>query len=221
MSFRYFIIFCFLLVKTTQAQYKPKTFEFGPKVGLNVNGLNTKSLDTTTEYKKKIDANYSLGFFTRINIGTKLCFQQEFTYQGKGGRISEPNTLSGKYAYKYFSVPLLLQFTPTKQVYLEAGPEFNFTTNKNFKKANASIFGPKVSTDHSMIVGLRFNMLDFLSLININVRYIQGFSNQEEGRLYLSKSKVDFRNRTFQLSANFALSEHLSWKKKYGPKKKK
>jgi hypothetical protein len=204
------IILCPIFVS---AQYKPKFFEIGPKIGLNIAGIGT--LDTVT-YKKKISANYQAGIFTRFNAG-KFSLQPEFIYQNKGATFSKGKT--GKFAYKYLSTPILLGFTPMKGVYLETGAELSWALNKGYKPQGLTVYGPDVATDKSWVIGARINMLDMLSLVSINVRYTHGLTDQSNEKV--GNTPVDFRNRTFQLSATYAFSEYYLWKRKHDVKKRR
>ena len=199
---------------TLLAQYKPKFFEIGPKIGLNLAGVGT--LDTIT-FKKKISANYQVGLFTRFNAG-RFYLQPELIYQNKGATFSQGTT--GKFAYKYVSTPIILAFTPAKGIFLETGTELSWAVNQNYKREGLTVYGPNAATDKSWIVGARVNMLDGLSLLSINLRYTHGLTNQQS-TLKVGNTPVDFRNRSFQLSATYAFSEYYLWKRKHEPKKKR
>ncbi len=208
-----FLVILLISPLTLLAQYKPKFFEFGPKIGLNLAGIGT--LDTIT-FKKKISANYQVGIFTRFNAG-RFCLQPELIYQNKGATFSKGTT--GKYAYKYVSTPIILAFTPAKGIFLETGAELSWAVNKGYKREGLTVYGPDAATDKSWIVGARINMLDGLSLLSVNLRYTHGLTNQSN--LKIGNTPVDFRNRTFQLSATYAFSEYYLWKRKHDPKKKR
>jgi Outer membrane protein beta-barrel domain len=212
-KFKVFLIFIILCPLFVSAQYKPKFFEIGPKIGLNLAGIGT--LDTIT-FKKKISANYQAGIFTRFNVG-KFSLQPELIYQNKGATFSKGTT--GKFAYKYLSTPILLGFTPMKGVYFETGAELSWALNKGYKPEGLTVFGPDAANDKSWVVGARINMLDMLSLVSINLRYTHGLTNQSN--LKVGNTPVDFRNRTFQLSATYAFSEYYLWKRKHDVKKKR
>jgi hypothetical protein len=213
-KFKILLSFIILFPLAVSAQYKPKFFEIGPKIGLNLAGIGT--LDTVT-YKKKISANYQVGLFTRFNAG-KFSLQPELIYQNKGATFSKGTT--GKFAYKYLSTPILLGFTPMKGVYFETGAELSWALNKNYKPQGLTVYGPNAATDKSWVIGARINMLDMLSLVSINLRYTHGLTNQQSS-LKVGNTPVDFRNRTFQLSATYAFSEYYLWKRKHDGKKKR
>ncbi len=215
MSKKSFILIGLIFIATlSQAQIKPRFFEFGPKAGINVTGLAT--LDTIS-FDKKIAFNYQAGVFTRFNVG-KFSLQPEFIFQTKGGATTADN-ISSKYAYKYLSTPVLLGFTPLKGIYLESGMEYSWSLNTKSQKGTANIYGPDVKNDKSWVAGARINMLDAFSLFSLNLRYTHGLKNQMPD----SKNKVtplDFRNRAVQVSITYTFSEYWKWKRKYGVKKK-
>jgi hypothetical protein len=195
------------------AQYKPRLFEIGPKIGLNLSGI--KPLDTVS-FKKKISPNYQVGIFTRLNLG-KFSIQPEAIYQIKGSTFSSPS--QAKYQYKYISTPIMFGFSPFKAIYFETGPELSWAVNKGYKRDGLTVYGPDAAKDNSWVTGVRINMLDMLSLVSINLRYTHGLTDQTNAKQV--NTPLDFRNRTFQLSATYAFSEQYLWKKKYGVKKKR
>jgi hypothetical protein len=202
-----------LMWREAVAQYKPKKFEIGPKIGLNVSGIG--SVDTIS-FKKKIGANYQVGIFTRINAG-KLSIQPEFIYNQKGGTLTSP--VSQKLLYRYLSTPILVGLSPLKGIYFEGGAELSWPLNRNYKPAGRTIYGPTAASDKAWVAGVRVNMLDALSLFSINLRYTHGMTNQSNQKI--GSTPVDFRNRSLQLSATYAFSEYWLWKRKYGVKKRK
>lgn len=206
------IVLIIFIPQLILAQYKPKVFEFGPKVGLNLTGIN--NADTVT-FSKKPSFNYQVGVFTRLNLG-KFNIQPEFIYQRKGTTITKP--FQAKYNYQYLSTPILIGVTPFKGLFLETGPEFSWSLNKGYKKAGATIYGPDAAVDKSWIVGARINLLDMFSLFSVNIRYTHGLTDQSN--VAWLKTPLVFTNRTFQLSASYTFSEFYQWKRKHDGKRK-
>lgn len=194
-------------------QYKPRFFEYGPKIGLNVNTIAI--IDNPTAIEPKLGLNYQAGIFTRFNVG-KLSLQPEVVYQQKGSTLKTP---SEKHSYKYISAPVLLGFTPLKGIYLEAGPEYSWALNAGYKKDGTSIYGPDKDRDLCLVVGTRINMLDMFSLLSVNIRYAHGLVNTTNRKS--NTTPLDFRTRTFQLSVTYSFSEYYRWQKKDRVKKKK
>lgn len=207
------VLVLLLITLPAMAQIEPRLFEFGPKVGVNLNSISPS--DTVT-YSTKPSFGLQAGFFTRLNVG-KLSLQPEFIYQAKGTNMSRP--ISAKHTYRYFSTPVLLGYSPVKHVYLEVGYERNWALNrmKTIPTLNKP-YGPGKASDESLIVGARVNLLDMFSLFSINLRYVHGLRNVSE--LKSGNIPLEFSNRSFQISATYTFSEQYLWNKKFGVKKK-
>jgi Outer membrane protein beta-barrel domain len=206
------VLFFTLFSMGSFAQIKPRLFEFGPKAGVQITGI--QHFDTTT-IDKKVSLLYQGGIFTRFNVA-KFSLQPEFIYQVKGATFKTPQA---KYQYKYFSTPILLGFTPIKGIYFETGPEFSWAINKGYKKEGLTVYGPDKAKDYGWVVGTRINMLDMFSLASLNIRYTHGLTNVSTSKQGLTP--LDLRNRTVQISFSYTFSEYYIWKKKYGVKKRK
>lgn len=215
---RILIVLIIFIPQLILAQYKPKVFEFGPKLGLNLTGI--KPADTVS-FKKKPSFNFQVGVFTRLNFG-KFNIQPEFIYQRKGTTVTSP--FQEKYNYQYLSTPILLGVSPMKGLFLETGPELSWSLNKGYKKSGASIYGPDALNDKSWVVGARVNLLDMFSLFSLNIRYTHGLTDQTnkvyEPKLGLGKTPLVYYNRTIQISASYSFSEFYQWKRKHDGKKK-
>ncbi len=201
------------LTTLSYGQLKPRLFEYGPKLGLNVTTISIPNNPTTIDPKLAI--NYQGGIFTRFNYG-KFSLQPEVIYQQKGATFKSP---SEKHTYRYLSTPVLLGYTPLKGIYLEAGPEYSWALNAGYKKDGTSIYGPDRDRDVAMVVGARINMLDMFSLFSLNLRYAHGLQNTTK-RLS-NTTPLDFRTRTFQLSVTYTFSEYYRWYKKDKERTKK
>lgn len=196
------------------AQIEPRLFEFGPTAGVNLS--NVMPNDTFT-YSQRPSFGLKGGIFTRFNYG-KLSLQPEFIYQAKGTTFRKP--IAGNHTYRYFSTPILLGYTPVKHVYLEAGYERSWALNQLKEVLSTTrVFGPSKLQDQSLIVGARVNLLDMFSLFSVSMRYVHGLNNVTT--LQSNNLPLDFRNRSFQISASYTFSEQYLWNKKFGPKKKK
>lgn len=201
------------LTTLSYGQLKPRLFEYGPKLGLNVTTISIPNNPTAIDPKLAI--NYQGGIFTRFNYG-KFSLQPEVVYQQKGATFKSP---SEKHTYRYLSTPVLLGYTPLKGIYIEAGPEYSWALNAGYKKDGTSIYGPDRDTDVSMVVGARVNMLDMFSLFSLNLRYAHGLQNTT--KRMSNTTPLDFRTRTFQVSVTYTFSEYYRWYKKDKERTKK
>ncbi|MCR9064132.1 MAG: PorT family protein [Cytophagales bacterium] len=205
------LIFSVFVSFMAAGQMKQSTFVFGPKVGVQASKIQI--VDNPGETSSKLIMQYQAGIFTRLNVG-KFSLQPEALYQIKGGNLTDPTE---KHTYRYFSTPILLGVSPLKGLYLEAGPEFNWSLNQGWKKDAVEQYGPDAATTNAFIAGARIDMLDAFSMFSLNLRYVHGLSNTNT-RVANEGTPLDFRNRTFQVSVTYNFSEYYKWWKKYGLK---
>ncbi|MGR3811035.1 outer membrane beta-barrel protein [Jiulongibacter sp. NS-SX5] len=211
-----FLVLSFLFISTLGfAQMEQSTFVFGPKIGLQANTV--RIVDNPSPTSSKLNMQYHAGVFTRLNFGEKLSLQPEAVFQVKGGNLADP---AQKLTYRYLSTPILLGVSPLDGLFIEAGPEFNWALNAGWQKNGVEQYGPDAARDNAFIVGARIDLLDMFSMFSINLRYIHGLNNINT-RVEHNNSPLDFRNRTFQISATYNFSEYYKWWKKYGLKKSK
>jgi hypothetical protein len=208
------LLFALLLSFATEAQMKQSTFVFGPKVGLQTNRLSI--IDNPTNRKSKLNIQYNVGAFGRLNLG-KVSFQTEAFYETRGGNLTDQNQ---KFTHRNLSVPVLAGVSPFKGLFLEAGPQFSWALNKGWKKEGIEQYGPDIANDHALVAGARIDLLDMFSMFSINLRYVYGLQNTNT-RIVHEGSPLDLRTRTFQVSATYNFSEYYKWWRKYNIKKPK
>ena len=99
-----------LFFSTTNAQQA-----IGIKGGLNIASLSG------FEGRDRISAH--AGLFLHHTINKNWCFQPELLYSGEGQRYMSGG-VERTLALGYLQLPLMIQYYPAPQVYLEAGPQF-------------------------------------------------------------------------------------------------
>lgn len=99
----------------------------GVKGGVNIAGVSNFSDDA------RIGAN--VGVFAHTQVSPNFCIQPEVLYSWQGGRF---NSIDGKktLALNYIQVPVMFQYYPVKQFYIEAGPQVAFLTNATVKNVD-------------------------------------------------------------------------------------
>lgn len=193
------------------AQMKQSTFVLGPKVGLNATKVSILDNPTTIESKFRFDLN--AGIYARLNLG-KFSFQPEFLYQEKGGNFKEPDQ---QQSYQYLSTPIMLGYKPAKGINVVVGPEYSWALNADAENTERQIYGPHAKNDLAFVGGVRIDMLDFMSMFSLDLRYVHGLNNVTNRMS--GTTPLDFRNRTIQLSISYNFSEYYKWWSKYGVKK--
>jgi hypothetical protein len=82
-------------------------------------GLNMTSL-SGFEGRDRISGH--IGVFLHHTINKNWCFQPELLYSGEGQRYMSGG-VERTLALGYLQLPLMIQYYPAPQVYLEAGPQ--------------------------------------------------------------------------------------------------
>ena len=111
------------LCATTGA--KAQKVGFGVKGGLN--------LSTWTQDESKWRVGFHVGGFANIKFNKMFAIQPELMYSMEGNAWKTENSFAGYYvnadyhttAHKLI-VPVMFQFTPIRELTLEAGPQFGF-----------------------------------------------------------------------------------------------
>lgn len=206
------LLFSLFISYFGQAQMKQSTFVFGPKVGIQANKI--KIVDNPTTRESKINMQYNVGIFTRLNLG-KISLQPEAYFETRGGNITSSNE---KLTYRNISTPILLGISPFKGLFLEAGPQFSWALNQGWKKDGIEQYGPDIKNDNAFVAGARVDLLDMFSMFSLNLRYVHGLNNVNT-RLLNEGTPLDLRTRSFQISVTYNFSEYYKWWKKYGLKK--
>lgn len=120
----------------------------GVKGGVNIAGVSKFSDDA------RVSAN--AGVFAHTQVSSNFCIQPEVLYSWQGGRF---NTINGErtLALDYIQVPVMVQYYPVKQFYIEAGPQVAFLTNASIKNPDngnkASINDAYKKADFAVNVG--------------------------------------------------------------------
>ena len=108
-----------LLFSTVSAQQA-----IGIKGGVNIASLSG------FEGRSRISAHE--GVFLHHTINKNWCFQPELLYSGEGQRYMSGG-VERTLALGYLQLPLMIQYYPAPQVYLEAGPQFGLLVSAQDK----------------------------------------------------------------------------------------
>jgi hypothetical protein len=92
-------------------------------------GLNIASL-SGFEGRSRISGH--AGVFLHHTINKNWCFQPELLYSGEGQRYMSGG-VERTLALGYLQLPLMIQYYPAPQVYLEAGPQFGLLVSAQDK----------------------------------------------------------------------------------------
>lgn len=113
------ISFLFLTANAQQA--------IGIKGGVNIASLSG------FEGRDRVSGH--VGLFLHHTINKNWCFQPELLYSGEGQRYMSGG-VERTLALGYLQLPLMIQYYPAPQVYLEAGPQFGLLLSAQDKANN-------------------------------------------------------------------------------------
>lgn len=172
-------------VGETQAQAS-----IGLKGGLNMSSLN--GLDPVN-FDSKYKTGYHLGAFANIHFGKKLSIQPELIYSTQGGSIDNGLQVQD-IEMDYFNVPVMLRYSGSAGFYLEAGPQFGFSSGEVDWK---DLDGSMKKSDLSICGGIGY--LGSLLPVGAGLRYNYGIATSGE-ITNATEENSDFKNGVFQLS---------------------
>lgn len=190
-------LFVALMVITTVsfAQQRTPFLQAGLKVGTNINKIEGKS------FKDEFSFGYSLGGFAAVKIGEKWQIQPEVLFNQYNSKVSnnyeelyDVNNLKS-ISLNYLSIPLLLNYSPTKFFTLQAGPQFGILLNKddNLLANGRNAFN---DGDFSMLAGVQLNIMNF----KIGGRYVVGLNDIGD-----IDNRESWKNQGFQLSVGLRI----------------
>lgn len=127
------VVLCsIVLVNKTNAQ----SAAVGIKGGVNIANISDFGSDA------RIGGH--VGAFVHVQLDKNWCVQPELLYSSQGSKY---NTVDGErtLALNYIQLPVMFQYFPVKQFYIEAGPQLGLLTNADIKNDN----GNKASVNDS------------------------------------------------------------------------
>lgn len=113
-------LFCLIAYPSQAQKWTP-----GIKGGLNIADISGFNGDN------RLSGHVGLFFHGRIN--RQWSIQPEIMYSGQGQRYLLVPTGTTTLALNYIQIPLMFQFHPVKQFYLEIGPQIGFLLSANAK----------------------------------------------------------------------------------------
>lgn len=177
-------------------------FTYGIKGGLNLaklkmsfGGLSASSEDLVS---------FHAGFYGVLMTSEKFGIQPEIVYSGQGGGGSGG---SGNFNLGYINVPVMLRYTFTPGVSLQAGPQVGFLLSASVDGTDAK------SAMNSVEFGVGFGLgVERPSGVNFAFRYNLGISNTLSSDVNtalagLGLGSLTMTNQVIQFSLGFNLSK--------------
>jgi hypothetical protein len=179
------LVLLFIVAGSSQAQKMTP----GIKGGLNISDVSGINGDN------RLSGHVGLFLHSRINSNWSV--QPEILYSGQGQQYVFLNT-EYTLALSYIQVPVMFQFHPVKQFYVEFGPQIGFLLSANVKNDDNK---DEVDDDYKKVdVGISFGAgIQVTSMLGFYARYNAGLAD-------ISKNdNRDFFNRVGQLGVAIKL----------------
>lgn len=173
--------------------------KFGPKVGANMGKIDG------TGFSDKYALGYHIGGFVEINFNKKLGIQPEILWN----QIKSDTVTGFKAVYQnllnqnsfndlqlsYLSIPILLNYRPSKLITLQAGPQFSILIDdgKNLLQNGQDAFK---KGDLSLLGGIQLNLLKF----RVYGRYAIGLNDISD-----VGNSQQWKSQTIQVGVGLAL----------------
>lgn len=189
-------ILFFALVVSTMS-FAQGFFHVGVKGGANLYKIDGKSFSQEFKY------GYNAGIFSEINFSKKVGIQPEILWNQAQTRTTTRfhdmynggmSELKGV-KLNYLSIPILLNYSPSRLLTFQAGPQFGILINKNQRLLDNGQQAFK-SGDFSMLGGVQLN----IGGIKLGGRYVVGLMNIND-----IDNQEKWKNQGFQLYAGFRI----------------
>jgi hypothetical protein len=185
------------VLATTALASKAQFLQAGLKAGANIFKIDGKS------FKDEFKFGYHAGAFVQLKLADRWQLQPELMWNQYSTDAKTDTSLTSLYKFSnlkdvklnYLSIPVLLNYSPTKLVSFQVGPQFGVLIDKN-KSLLANGKAAFKGGDLSMLAGLQLN----IGSVRVGGRYAIGLSNIND-----IDNKDKWKNQGFQLSVGMRI----------------
>lgn len=169
--------------------------QFGPKVGVNIAKVDGKS------FKDEFNFGFHAGVFLALKIGEQWQVQPEVLFNQLAtktdtafGNIFDTKNLKDL-KLNYLSIPVLLNYCPSKVFAIQVGPQFGLLLDKHkdLLQNGKEVFK---SGDLSLLGGVQLSIMNF----KISGRYFIGLADISD-----ATNSDKWKNQGFQLSVGLRI----------------
>jgi hypothetical protein len=195
LSFLTLLLFLSAAVMAQKKNDNIPFFQLGAKAGVNITKIDGKS------FKDEFRYGYQLGGFVQLKIGDKWQLQPEVLFNQYNTKTdtSYGNIFDGKnlkdVSLNYLSIPILLNYCPSKIIAFQAGPQFGMLLDKNkdLLQNGKQVFK---SGDLSLLGGVQLNLMNF----RVGARYFIGLNDISD-----ATNSGKWKNQGFQVSVGLRI----------------
>ena len=154
-------------------------------------GVNMANVSNVEDSKSKV--GFLAGILAVGRLSDQFNIQPELLYSTKGTAHSGEG--EGSLALNYVSIPIMLQYEATANIYIEAGPEFGILMDAKQKWGDESEDVKRQMKPFDVGIGAGGGYW-FTKNIGLNLRYVAGLTDIVKDNILDEK----YRNSVFQLS---------------------
>ena len=194
-----------LLIAATSLTYAQ--FSFGVRAGVNI---AKEKFTNTGMFSNSSKTGFNGGLAAKYMFAPKFGAAINFSYSTEGTKEKYTGTpvTTGTIYETYFNIPLMFQYLPVSNIYVEAGPQLGFlsssketfgTSTKNDIKKYYN------STDFRYCVGAGYLFTKQVPGLGLGARYNASFSK-------INKTSVgggELKNQVFSIDVSYFISPKM------------
>lgn len=206
------LLLLLLMTSISLSGIQAQNISYGLKAGVNFSKLRTD--DDTYNDLSEGRTGFHLGILAEFSLSDKVSIQPELFFSTLGDKVSdtmlgesEMVNIDSELQFNYISLPIMVKYYATKNVFFEAGPQLDFLSSakgqtyfsNHFESEIADEFDAKdhyETSSYGLSFGLGYKADNGLFL---DARYQLGLSDVTKNAFVTAK------NRAFQFSVGFAL----------------
>lgn len=176
---------------------------FGVKGGANISTISKERSWDDTNAK----LGYYVGVYMHAPVNAIFSIQPEVLYNSVGVKYDN-DRVSHTLGLDYISAPIMFQFEPIPNLFVEAGPQFSFLIGNSDRNKTDDVVTIKKYRNNSNYnnfdmagaigVGFRVNN------ITIGARYVAGFTDiKKSGSTSWSNDDKQLRNNALQIGLQY------------------
>jgi opacity protein-like surface antigen len=186
------ILIIIISLFTIYCYSQSKNFEYGIKGGLSLSSYIANNDEVfPTDFENK--AGFFIGIFTKYKFNDKIYIKPELIYIEQGSEFTIPRSslnsnifqtsLSGTINESLLLLPIMLEYSLSKKVNFEIGPQIGYSLNREIEYQEDNLGFELLNNENSekfefgLGIGLEYCFLDNLS---IALRYNYGIVERQD-----------------------------------------
>lgn len=206
------LLLLFLVISLSLSGLQAQDISYGLKAGVNLSKFHSD--DDAYNDMSEGRTGFHLGAVVEFSLSDKVSIQPELFFSSLGDKISDTMVgdselvnVDSELQFNYISLPVMIKYYATKNIFFEAGPQLDFLSSAKGQTYFSNHFESEVvdefdSKDHyeTTSYGLSFGVgYKAENGLFLDARYQLGLSDVTKNAF------VKAKNNAFQFSVGFAL----------------